>query len=302
MTDAALTSFLAASVRTATPLAFAALGELVVERSGVINIGLEGVIIAGAFGSFLASGAGGVLGGFTAAAAAGVAIAAIFAFFVITLRADQIIAGTGISMLGLGLTGTLYSSLYGATGAALRTPMMFPLPLPGLSVIPLVGSAFFNQPPVTYALYGIIPALSWWMYRSPAGLGLRAVGERPEAALAAGVSPSRVRWIAILFGGLMGGIGGGALVLAQVGTFAEGMSSGRGFIAIAIVVLGRWKPWGAASAAFFFGAASAIQYLSQSMGWGLPYQLALAFPYALALVALASVGGRAAAPAALGQP
>lgn len=301
MSDAALTGFLEASVRTATPLAFAALGELVVERSGVINIGLEGVIVAGAFGSLVFAGAGGVASGFAGAVAAGVAVAAIFALFVVTLRADQIVTGTAISMLGLGLTGTLYSAMYGSAGAALRTPTIVPWPVPGLGAMPVVGSALFNQPIATYALYGIVPALAWWLYRSPAGLALRAVGENPEAAMGAGISPARVRWWAILFGGAMGGVSGGTLVLAQVGTFTEGMSSGRGFIAIAVVVLGRWTPLGVAGAALLFGAASALQYLSQTMGWHLPYQVSLAFPYVLTLVALAGVRGRAAAPAALGQ-
>jgi ABC-type uncharacterized transport system permease subunit len=301
MTDSVVAAFLQASVRTATPLALAALGELVVERGGVINIGLEGVIIAGAFGALGFAGVGGVGAGFAGAAAAGVAIAVVFALFVVTLRSDQIIAGTAISMLGLGVTGTLYSMLYGSAGAALRSPMTAPWPVPGLSEIPLAGPALFNQPPVTYALYALVPLLARWLHRSGAGLALRAVGERPEAAEGAGISPDRVRWWAILFGGAMGGLSGGTLVLAQVGTFAEGMSAGRGFIAIAIVVLGRWTPLGVASASLLFGAASALTHLSQARGWGLPYELALAFPYLLTLVALAAARGRSAAPAALGQ-
>jgi simple sugar transport system permease protein len=301
MSDVALAGFVEASVRTATPLAFAALGELVVERSGVINIGLEGAIIAGAFGALVFAGTGGVASGFAGAAVAGVAVGVVFALFVVTLRADQIITGTAISMLGLGVTGTLYSTMYGSAGAALRTPTIASWPVPGLSSLPILGPAFFDQPAVTYVLYAIVPALAWWLYRTPAGLALRAVGENPEAALGAGISPARVRWWAILFGSAMGGVSGGALVLAQVGTFVEGMSAGRGFIAIAIVVLGRWTPLGVAGAALLFGAASALQYLSQAMGWNLPYQVPLAFPYVLTLVALASVRGRAAAPAALGR-
>jgi general nucleoside transport system permease protein len=152
----------------------------------------------------------------------------------------------------------------------------------------------------TYALYLIVPALAWWMYRSGGGLALRAVGEHPAAAMAAGISPVRVRWWAILFGGAMGGLSGGTLVLVQAGTFAEGMSAGRGYIAIAIVVLGRWRPVGVAGAALLFGAAGALKYLAQAMGWGLPYELSLAFPYVLTLVALAIMRGRAAAPAVLG--
>ena len=301
MSGGPFTAFLEAAVRTATPLAYAALGELVVERAGVINIGLEGAIIGGAFGALVFAGAGGVSLGFAGAALAGTLVAALFALFVVTLRTDQIITGTAMSMLGLGLTGTLYRTMYGSAGASLHTPTIAPAPVPGLSAIPVIGPALFNQPVVTYALYALVPALAWWFYRSMAGLALRAVGEHPEAARGAGISPDRVQWAALLFGGAMGGIGGGTLVLAQVGTFAEGMSAGRGFIAIAIVVLGRWTPFGVAGAALLFGAASALQTLAQTTGWAMPYQLPLAFPYVLTLMLLASARARTAAPAALGQ-
>jgi general nucleoside transport system permease protein len=297
----AISAFLESGVRFTTPLAYAALGELVVERAGVINIGLEGAIIGGAFGALVFASAGSVPLGFTGAALIGTLIAAIFAFFVVTLRTNQIITGTALSMLGLGLTGTLYRSMYGTAGASLHTPTIAPLAIPGLSAIPFVGAALFDQPVITYALYAIVPMMAWWFYRSTGGLALRAVGERPEAARGAGISPERMRWGAILFGGAMGGISGGTLVLAQVGTFAEGMSAGRGFIAIAIVVLGRWTPWGVAGAAFVFGAASSLQTLAQTTGWAMPYQLPLAFPYVLTLVLLASSRARAASPAALGQ-
>jgi len=299
MTDA-IAPFFEATVLTATPLAFAALGELVAERAGVINIGLEGTIIAGAFGGLVAAGAAGVGVGFLGAVVAGMFVAAIFAFFVVTLNADHIITGTAISMLGVGATGTLYRIFYGTTGAALETPTLAPLPIPLLHSIPWIGGALFGQPPITYLLYVIVPCLAWWLRRTGAGLALRAVGERPEAASAAGISPARVRWAALLFCGAMGGLGGGTLVLAQVGTFNEGISAGRGFIAIAIVVLGRWSAVGVSGAALLFGAASALQYFAQAMGWGIPYQFALALPYVLTLIALAGAGGRAAAPAALG--
>ena len=293
--------FLAASVRTATPLAYAALGEMVTERAGVINIGLEGAIIAGAFGALVGAGAGGVAAGFAGAVGCGVVIASIFAFFVVALRADQIITGTAISMLGLGATGALYDLLYGSAGAALHTPTVAPIGIPLLRDIPWFGPALFEQNVVTFALYPLVPLLAWWLYRTSGGLALRAVGEHPEAAQAAGIEASHVRWWAILFGGAMGGMSGGTLVLAQVGTFNEGMSAGRGFIAIAIVVLGRWNPFGVFGAAMFFGAASALQYLVQATAWELPYQLSLAFPFVITLAALATLRGRAAAPAALGK-
>ena len=294
--------FLEATIRTATPLGFAALGELATERAGVINIGLEGAIIAGCFGALVAAGQGGLIVGFAGGMFAGVAIAALFACFVVTLRTDQIIAGTAMTLLGLGLTGTLYRWVYGVSGAALTTPTIAPLAIPGLVAIPILGPALFRQSVATYALYAFVPVIAWWLRGTHAGLVLRATGEHSEAAESAGVSVKRVRWAAILFGGAMGGLCGATLVLAQVGTFNEGMSAGRGFIAIAIVVLGRWSAFGTAAAALVFGAAFALQYLFQATGWSVPYQLFLAFPYVLTLVLLAVLRGRAAAPAELGKP
>jgi simple sugar transport system permease protein len=170
-----------------------------------------------------------------------------------------------------------------------------------LARLPVAGPALFRQPGTTYAAYLGVPLLWWWLYRTHAGLALRAVGENPEAAATAGVRPGRVRVFALLFGGALGGLAGATLVLAQVGTFAEGMSAGRGFIAIAVVALGRWHPLGVGLAALLFGGASALQFLFQAMGWALPYQLFLALPYVLTLLALAGAAGRSAAPAALGR-
>ncbi len=237
-------AFLASAVRTATPLALAALGELVVERAGVINISLEGVVLFGAFGALAGATHGGVAGGVAAGLACGILTAAVFAVFAVGLRADQIITGTAVTLLAFGATGTLYRAFYGAHGAALSIPTTGPVPIPVLATIPVVGPGLFDQPAFTYVVYLLIPLLWWWMYRRAAGLSLRAIGESPAAARAAGVAVGRFRWLAILFGGAAGGLAGATLVLAQAGTFAEGMSAGRGFVAIAIVVLGRWHPIG----------------------------------------------------------
>ncbi len=294
--------FLEATVRTATPLALAALGECISERAGVINIGLEGAIIAGALGGTVAAASLGVAGGFVVGALAGLLIAAIFAFFTVRLRADQIITGTAITLFSLGLTGTLYRSLFGASGVALSTPTAGPLVIPGLSAIPLIGTALFAQPVISYLVVVTAPLLAWWLARTQAGLAVRALGEYPEAAIAAGIAPRRTQALAVLFAGAMAGLAGATLVLAQAGTFVEGMSAGRGFIAIAIVVLGRWNPLGVLGAALLFGAANSLQTLFQAMGWsGIPYQLFLALPYVLTLLVLAGASGRAASPAALGK-
>jgi general nucleoside transport system permease protein len=300
MSDAA-TAFLEATVRTATPLALAALGEVVVERAGVINISLEGIVLAGAFGALVGATHAGTAGGFAMSMVCGLLAALVFGVFALWLQADQIITGTAVTLLAVGLTGTLYRALFGATGAALTIPTTGPAAIPLLSRIPLVGPAVFNQPVITYALYALVPIVWWWMYRTHAGLGLRAVGESPAAAESAGIRVRRTRLLAIAFGGILGGLAGGALVLAQAGTFAEGMSAGRGFIAIAIVVLGRWHPIGIAVAALVFGAASALQFVLQALGLSLPYQIFLMLPYALTLAGLAGVAGRVRAPAALGR-
>lgn len=300
MTDA-ITAFLEATVRTATPFALAAIGELVVERAGIINIGLEGALIAGAFGALVGADIAGTIGGFLTGMLAGTAVSLVFALFVTRLHVDQIIAGTAVTLLAIGLTGTLYRVAYGETGVALTIPTSRPVSIPMLSTIPIIGPPFFAQPATTYVSYLLFPAVWWWLYRTRSGLALRAIGERPEAAEAAGIRTSRTRLAAVLFGGAMGGLSGATLVLAQAGTFAEGISAGRGFIAIAIVALGRWQPAGTAIASVLFGAASASQFLFQAMGWALPYQLFLALPYVLTLIALTPVGPRALTPAALGR-
>ncbi|HVE78308.1 MAG TPA: ABC transporter permease [Gemmatimonadaceae bacterium] len=298
----ALEAFLESSVRTATPLLLAACGETLAERAGVINIGLEGVLLAGAFGALAGAGALGVGGGVAFGVAAGVATAAVFALFVVRFRADQIIAGTAITLLALGLTGTLYRTFFGTRGAALDLPTLAPLAIPEVSRLPVVGRALFAQPATTYAAVAAAVLLWWWLRSTHGGLALRAVGENPEAAAAAGISPARVRLLALLAAGALGGLAGATLVLAQAGTFAEGMSAGRGFIAIAVVALGRWNPLGVAAAALLFGAASALQFLTQAGGLDLPYQLFLAIPYVLTLAALAGAARGGGAPAALGRP
>lgn len=295
-------AFLESTVHWATPFAFAALGECISERAGVINIGLEGSIIAGALGATIGAGFLGITAGFFAGAAAGLFVGMLFALFAVLLRSDQIITGTAITMFGLGMTGTIYRIFYGAAGVSLKTPTSAPLAIPMLSDIPIVGHALFAQPPIAYLLYLCVPTIAWWLSRTQAGLALRAVGERPDAAAAAGIRPMRVQFLAVLFAGLMAGLGGATLVLAQAGTFVEGMSAGRGFIAIAVVVLGRWKPLGVAAGALLFGATSTLQNLFQSMGWtGIPYNAFLAVPYVLTLIVLAGARSRAIAPAALGR-
>lgn len=293
--------FLAAAIRTATPLLLAATGELVIERAGVIYVGIEGSILAGALAAAAGGWALGTIAAVILALLAGALMAALFALFVVKWRTEQIVTGTAITLVATGATAALYHVLFGPEGAGLRVPVVRPVAIPGLSAMPLVGDALFAQSLFTYAAV-VALLLVWWMFsRTHLGLALRACGERPSAARAAGIATDRVRGAAALFAGALGGAAGAALVLVQSGTFAEGMSAGRGFIAIAVVALGRWRPLGVLVAALAFGAASALQFLFQARGWTLPYQAFLALPYIATLVALATTRSRAAAPAALGQ-
>jgi simple sugar transport system permease protein len=301
--DAALVAFLEAAVRLGVPLALAALGEAITERSGVINIGLEGSLIAGALAGALASlalGSGGA--GALAGAGAGLVVALVFAAFSVGLGTDQIITGTAITLGGLGFTGAIYQASFGAGGAALTLPTLPPLRVPVLADIPWIGTALFAQAPTAYLAYLLAPALWFFLFRTPWGLELRACGEHPDAARAAGVRVLRVRVAATLFGGALSGLAGAHLALAHAGTFAENMSAGRGFIAIAVVALGRWNPLLVLIAALFFGAAAALQFLLQAVALDLPYQFFLALPYVVTLLALAGRVGRGRAPAALALP
>jgi len=293
--------FLAASVRVATPLLLAATGETVTERSGVINLGLEGMMLAGALAATLGASAAGPWAGLALAVLAGMALAAVFAAVAIVARADQIIAGTAITLAAVGLTGTIYREAYGTGGAGLTLPTLAPVAIPGLSRIPLLGPALFAQPVPTYLALLAIPAAWWLLFRTRAGLQLRATGEGAAEARAAGVRTTAVRAAATLAGGAFAGLAGATLVLAQVGTFAEGMTAGRGYVAIAIVVLGRWHPLGVAVAALLFGAATALQFVFQAIGLAAPYQLFMMLPYLLTLLALGGAVGRVRAPADLGK-
>ena len=303
MSQMELALFLESAVRLGIPLALAAMGETITERSGVINIGLEGSIIAGALGGALGAIAFEGAGlGIAAGALAGLLVALVFATFAVGLGADQIITGTAVTIGGLGVTGAVYQVLFGATGIELSVPMLPPMTIPVLADIPLVGRALFAQAPTAYFAYVMAPIAWYVLFKTTWGLELRATGEAPVAAEAAGIRVRVVRFYATLFGGAMAGIAGAHLALAHAGAFAENMSAGKGFIAIAVVALGRWNPIVVLFAALFFGAASALQFLLQALGFDLAYQMFLAFPYILTLAALAGWVGKSQAPAALALP
>ncbi len=295
-------SFLAAAAGLAIPLALAALGETVSERAGVINIGLEGSVIWGALGGAMAGLAAGPYAGLAGGAIAGTAAALLFGLFAVGLNTNQIITGTAVTIGSLGFTGAVFQSRFGATGLALELKTVPSWKLPLLSEVPLLGPVLFDRAPTFYVVYLLAPALWWFLFRTRWGLALRSVGEAPDAAHAAGIGVIRTRMLAVLFGGFMAGLAGAHLCLVHTGTFSENMSAGKGFIAVAVVVLGRWNPPGVLAAACFFGAAEALQYVLQAANADLPYPLFLALPYVLSLAALAGWFGRSRAPATLALP
>ena len=299
---------LAATIRGATPLLFAALGEVVSQRAGVINIGIEGMMLMGAFfgmvGSFYTAALPYLAPwcGLIVAGVSGLATAALFAFFAIRLRCDQVVIGTAITLLALGLTEVVYQRLFGVTGSALRVTDFKQFDVPLLSRIPFVGSALFSHNILVFLAFLLVPCVYFFLYHTHAGLRIRACGEHPKAISTVGVNVFRLRTVCLLFAGTMAGIGGGYLSLADVPYFNPGMTGGRGFIALAIVIFGKWHPVKACGAALLFGLGTALEARFQAIGWEVQFQWFAMLPYLLCLVVLAGFVGRAEAPLALGKP
>ncbi len=299
---------LSATIRGATPLLLAALGEVISQRAGVINIGIEGMMLIGAFfgmvGSFTASDLGMLSPwmGLLLAGLSGVVTACIFAFVAIKLRGDQVIIGTAMTLLALGLTEVVYQRLFGVTGSALRVPAFKTLEIPFLSELPFVGVSLFSHNILVFMTFLLVPCVYVFLYQTRAGLMIRACGEHPKAVSAVGGNVVLLRAGCLLFAGMMAGMAGGYLSLADVPYFTPGMTVGRGFIALAIVIFGKWHPVKACGAALLFGLGSALDVRIQALGWHIPYQLLLMLPYVLCLGVLAGCVGRADAPLALGKP
>jgi general nucleoside transport system permease protein len=265
-------AWLIASVGLTVPILWPALGEVVSERGGVFNIGLEGMVLGGAFAAFWATWAtGSVWLGVLAAVGAGLVIAAVMAFFSIDARANQIVVGLGLLILAGGATSLAFQEIFSDRGRVI-VERMERLEIPLLVDLPVVGRAFFDQVPLAYLAFVAVPAVYVLLWCTPAGVALRAAGESPEAVEAAGVSVSGMRWIATLAAGVGGGLGGAMLTVGSLGVFTEGMSAGRGFIALAAVVFGRWRPLGVLGASLVFGGADALQLRLQSFG-GVPSEV-----------------------------
>jgi general nucleoside transport system permease protein len=298
-----LEAFLTSTIAMATPILLAALGELLVEESGIINVGIEGAMLTSAF--FALAGVyftGSIAFGLACGIAAAIAINAILGVLVINFAVDQVVGGTALDILAAGITGVFYRKFFGITGKAFIVTSLHPIALGPLARIPLLGPMLFDHSPLVYFTFLMVPIFAWLIRRTRYGLRLRAAGERPEAADALGLGVYALRWQALIASGVLTGLAGAFLTLAYANTFVENISAGRGFVALAVVILGRRSPWGLAAASLLFGAAMALQFALQALGTVVPYQLFLALPYALTVIVLAFFSGQAHDPSALGVP
>jgi ABC-type uncharacterized transport system permease subunit len=298
---------LAATLRFATPLAFAAIGGIFSERSGVVNIGLEGMMLAGAFfGIVVTAETGQWEIGVLAAMAAGGVLALIHAFFCIHLQGDQIISGFAINILALGLTGYLFRSLYSTRGTPELEERIPNVRLPFIEDIPFFGDVFGNLNLMIWVGFAVVILAFIVLFKTPIGLRIRSVGEHPKAADTVGISVYKVRYAAVILSGILAGLGGAYLSFGTGNAFNENMTAGRGYIALAAVIFGNWRPFGAYGACLLFGFSSALALRLQGSPL-LPSDLASAnllqtLPYVLTLVALVGVIGRSRGPAAAGRP
>lgn len=304
LTTAFAVGLLQATLRTATPLLLAGIGELFSERAGVLNIGLEGIMLIGAlFGFLVANQTGSLWLGIAAGGAAGLLISLIHALLSVSFGVSQVVSGVGINILCIGISLTTYRSVFGMASSGVPTaPAQEPIFLPWLSDIPVIGPIFFQQLPLVYIALLLVPITWFIFYRTELGLKIRSVGEHPLASETLGVNVYAIRYMAVMICGLLTGIAGTFLSLGLLNIFLDNMTAGRGWIALAVVIFGKWKPFGVLWASLLFGLASAFQLRVQAAGFDIPYQFLLMAPYVLTMLALIGAVGRSAAPAALAVP
>jgi len=296
--------FLAAIIRIATPLAFATLGEMFSERAGVLNLGIEGIMLLAAMAGFTGAYFSGSLWvGVMAAIVVGALMGGLHALFTVVLGLAQHVCGIGVTLFSSGLAYFLYRLVFGQQSVPPSIKGFQPVPIPILSDIPVLGPAVFNQFTLVYMAILAIPLAAFILYRTPWGLSVRMVGENPRAADSAGVSVMSTRFQAVVLGGALMGLAGAFLVMAQFNAFTFGVVSGRGWVAIALVVFGRWDPWRSAGAALLFAFVDALQLRLQAAGLGhIPYEAFLMLPFVLTIVAMAFMSRNAVAPSALLKP
>ena len=298
-----MAQLLVLTLAAGTPLVYAALGELVTEKSGVLNLGVEGMMLVGAVTSFIvAATTHSPWLGVVAGTAAGAALSLIFGVLTLSLMANQVASGLALSLFGIGL-----SAFVGLNYVSVVIDPITPIAIPGLSDLPLVGKLLFGHNPLVYLSLALFAAIQWYLYRTRAGLIVRAVGESPQSAHAIGFPVVRIRYLAVLFGGACAGLGGAYLAVAYTPLWVESMTAGRGWIALALVVFATWKPWRVLAGAYLFGGVTLAQFQAQGMGVDIPSQYLSMLPYLATIVVLAIISRDAAtirlnAPASLGKP
>jgi simple sugar transport system permease protein len=303
--DAALmVDFLSATVRIATPILMAAMGGILIERSGTFAVGLEGMMLSGAFcgvvGAFLS---GSIVTGLLAACLGGLLFGLIIAVATTRFDTEHMVTGLAANLLALGLTSFVLRTVVGGGRApVIHIPLLQSVPVPFLADIPLIGTLLFRQPPLTYLAFLGVIAVTVFLRRTRGGLLLTASGENPLAVFAAGTDPIRVRFAALLAGGAIAGLAGAVLSLQQVGTFTDGMTGGRGYMALAAVIVGRWLPLGTLAGCIMFGATEALQLRVQAFNLPVSSYVIQMVPYLAALLVLAGLGRTARPPSAIGQP
>lgn len=269
-------------ITASTPLVIAAIGELVTERAGVLNLGVEGMMIIGSVGAFVAAQvSGSAYVGLAAGIAGGAVFSLLFAFLTLTLVANQVATGLALTIIGLGASGMIGEAYVGVPGIRL-----LPIEIPILSQIPYVGTALFKQDIVFYLSIVLVIAVNWFLFRSRAGLKIRAIGDNHDSAHALGVGVIRTRYLAVMFGGACAGLAGAQLSLIYTPQWTESMSGGRGWIALALVVFSSWRPWRILAGGYLFGAVTILQLHAQAFGVGIPSQFLSMLPYAATIIVL----------------
>lgn len=303
LSSAFLVGLLGATIRMAASILMASIGEVFSERAGVLNIGLEGIILVGAFTGFVgAYYAQNPWVGVGAGVLAGVLTGLGYAFAVVTLGMNQMVGGIAINIVSLGLTSFLYRLLFGVSFLPPSAPSLPVTPIPVLSAIPVLGPILFNHALLVYIALLMVPITAYVLFRSGLGLTIRAVGEHPRAAESVGINVQAVRYACVILNGALAGLAGTYISLGQLNMFMDNISAGRGFMALATVIFGKWNPYLVLAGTLLFGFADALQLRLQSIGVHIPYQFLVMAPYVLTIVALVAVVGRGEAPAALGCP
>lgn len=298
-----ISTWLGAAVRLSGPLLLASIGELYSERSGVLNVGIEGTILLGALAAYLgAVWSGNPWLGALAAVATGLFVNLFLAWMYVVVQASQVVVGIIFNVLALGLASYVFRALMGDVARIVTAPMLPEIDVPALEKLPVIGPMLFDQSVMLYVTLALAVLGGLVLYYTRFGLNLRAVGENPDAATSAGISVMRMRMIGVLVSGFGGGLAGAYFVLVQIGIFRDTIVQGRGFIALGIVILGRWNPFLAILAAFAFAAMDALPLSLQLLDPGIPPQFLVALPYLLTALAVSGLLGRSRSPAALMQP